>query len=57
MFGDLDKSNQLDFEEKGNVIENKEKENIDYQREVLCNKDIEMAYWVCPNYDVITYTT
>jgi len=48
-------SNSLDFGEYGKILPNDDQ--INYWREVPCNKDLERAYWVSYNYNVVSATT
>lgn len=49
------KSGSLDFGIHGNILPSDDK--INYWREIPCNKDLERAYWVAYNYDVVSVDT
>lgn len=48
-------SGQLYFGQDGNVLPNDSQ--IEYWREVPCNKDLVKAYWVCYEYSVVPKST
>ena len=48
-------SGQLNFGQDGNVLPNDSQ--IEYWREVPCNKDLVKAYWVCYEYSVVPKST
>lgn len=45
----------LDFGPEGKSLPSENE--INYWREIPCNKDLEKAYWVCYNYDVVSTST
>lgn len=49
LLGSRKQSGDLDFGLGGNAIT----EDVNYYREIPCNKDLERAYWVCLKYSVI----
>ena len=48
-------SGQLDFGQYGKILPNDSQ--INYWREIPCNKDLERAYWVCSQYNVVSEKT
>ncbi len=47
--------NDFDFGVNGLVLPNDN--NVNYFREIPCNKDLERAYWVCYYFDIIPIST
>lgn len=45
----------LDFGNIGNILPSDDE--INYFRDIPCNKDLERAYWVCYNYNVVSKET
>lgn len=46
---------QLNFGQEGKTLPNDNE--INYWREIPCNKDLERAYWVCSQYSVVSEKT
>lgn len=55
LWGSGKNSGDLDFGTSGKVLPSIEQ--IEYFREIPCKKDLEMAYWVCSQYNVVTNRT
>lgn len=49
---DIFNSNQLHFGKDGRVLPNDKQ--INYYREIPCNKDLERAYWMCLQYNIVS---
>lgn len=54
-FGTMKFSGRLDFGNYGKIIPTEDK--INYWREIPCNKDLERAYWVAYQYNVVSSST
>ena len=55
LWGSGEASEQLNFGKYGKILPSDSQ--INYWREIPCNKDLERAYWVCSQYNVVSETT
>lgn len=55
LLGSSKASGQLQFGQYGRILP--EDNQINYWREIPCNKDLERAYWVCYQYNVVSEKT
>lgn len=55
LLGNRKLTGSLDFGTYGNILPGDKQ--IDYWREIPCNKDLERAYWVAYNYNVVSKDT